>query len=147
MSILKLSLAISSLLTLSYADVKQLDGTWMLDDDGSIIKIEKGIATFTYLTPTLHDDFGFRPGDLSFRAEPVGGNTFKGTKYLKFPVWMWEKCPEKKEIEGTLEMTLSEDGETLEGKWQRSFLDVEDCSIKTPSDAFVNFNYMKLEDE
>jgi len=107
-------------------------GLW-LRDDGGMIKISqdgtKIKAVHVKVVPENHELYGFAPGDTHFEGV-AHGRTINGNVMGHLPIAKWKSlCPRSWAFWSENELALSEDGNTLEGRWKYSEVSDKDCSI------------------
>jgi hypothetical protein len=83
-------------------------------------------------------DSGIKPGDVAFTGTIVG-SIFSGDFYHKFPLDMQRKCPANWYTATPLYLTLSADGNTMEGDIMSSY-EEDNCTITDR-----RFDHFKLE--
>lgn len=120
--------------SVSSAQSKPADfaGYW-LRDDGGVIKIsvagDKVTAVHVKVVPENRDIYGFEPGDTHFEGIANAG-TMTGKVMSHLPVAKWKKlCPGRWASWTDNELTLSEDGKVLQGRWKYQEVSDKDCSI------------------
>ena len=108
-----------------------LSGLWVRDD-GGVVKFaqdgQKIRATHVELAVPVRDVFGFRPGD-DHMVGVLQGRTLRGKMYVHLPVGWKARCPEQWARLADIELTVSEDGNTIEGRWEWHQVTDKDCSI------------------
>ena len=108
-----------------------LSGIWVRDD-GGVVKFaqdgQKIRATHVELAVPVRDVFGFRPGD-DHMVGVLQGRTLRGKMYVHLPVQWKSRCPEQWARLADIELTVSEDGNTIEGRWEWHQVTDKDCSI------------------
>ncbi len=107
-------------------------GYW-LRDDGGVIKVSvvgnKVTAVHVKVVPENRDVYGFEPGDAHFEGIVQNG-TMTGHVMAHLPVAKWKKlCPARWASWTENELTLSEDGKVLQGRWKYKEVSDKDCSI------------------
>jgi len=108
-----------------------LSGLWVRDD-GGVVRFsqdaQKVRAVHVELAVPIRDVFGFRPGD-DHMAGILEGRTLRGKMYVHLPVERKSRCPEQWARLTDIELTVSEDGNTIEGRWEWHQVRDKDCSI------------------
>lgn len=109
-----------------------LSGFW-LRDDGGVIKISVNGANVKAVhfkvVPENRDVYGFEPGDVHFEGI-THGLTITGKVMGHLAVAKWKKlCPDRWASWADNELTLSDDGNTLQGRWKHTEISDKDCSI------------------
>lgn len=127
-------LAIPFLSVLSAAQSTPADfaGYW-LRDDGGVIKVsvdgDKVTAVHVKVVPENRDVYGFEPGDVHFEGM-VRNGTMAGHVMAHLPVAKWKKlCPGRWASWADNELTLSDDGKVLQGRWKYQEISDKDCSV------------------
>jgi hypothetical protein len=104
---------------------------WKRDDTGTIVQIVRNGNTVTAIMSSPSATAaraGRSTGDLAFKGS-YEGRTIKGTAYIRFSNDDVSRCPEfNGEQKSDLELTLSEDGNTLSGSREDYSLSA-DCNI------------------
>jgi len=120
--------------SLSSAQSKPADfaGYW-LRDDGGVIKVSvdgnKLTAIHVKVVPENRDVYGFEPGDAHFEGIVQGG-TMCGKVMGHLAVAKWKKlCPARWASWTENELTLSQDGKVLQGRWKYQEISDKDCSV------------------
>jgi VWA domain-containing protein len=129
---LLLLVAISSDSSPAQSKPPDFSGFW-LRDDGGIIKISvigtNVKAVHVKVVPENRSVYGFVPGDTHFEGT-ARGRTFTGKVMGHLAVAKWKKlCPGRWASWADNELTLSEDGTTLAGRWKHLEVSDKDCSI------------------
>lgn len=78
---------------------------------GKYIKLTKGDI----------DNFGYNVNELSIKGK-FDGKTFIGKIHIKFPIEFKQKCPQQWDTEVSIELSLSKDGNMLQGKLPNNIL-------------------------
>jgi hypothetical protein len=107
-------------------------GYW-LRDDGGVIKIsvdgDKVTAIHVKVVPENRDIYGFEPGDVHFEGV-VHGSTMTGKVMGHLAVAKWKRlCPARWASWADNELTLSNDGKVLQGRWKYQEVSDKDCSV------------------
>lgn len=107
-------------------------GYW-LRDDGGVIKAsvdgDKVTAVHVKVVPENRDVYGFEPGDAHFEGI-VRNGTMAGYVMAHLPVAKWKKlCPGRWASWTDNELTLSDDGKVLQGRWKYQEISEKDCSV------------------
>ncbi len=109
-----------------------LTGLWTRED-GTVVKFTQDTndvrAVYVELTPELLDVFGFAPGDEHVIAT-IDGRDITGKMHAHYPVSKKSKCPKIWAGLADVELTLSEDGNTMEGRWNRVTTDMNTCTLQ-----------------
>ena len=109
--------------------VPDLSGLWVHEDWGEMSISQDGQqvnATYTNLS-SFTTERGFKVGDQAFYGTFEDQN-LSGKLQLHFPVTYQSACPDQWTMWGDLALTLSEDGDTLQGQAYHHNIH-EDCSI------------------
>lgn len=108
-----------------------LSGLWVRDD-GGVVRFsqdaQKVRAVHVELAVPIRDVFGFRPGD-DHMAGVLDGRTLRGKMYVHLPVEWKPRCPEQWARLADIELTVSADGNAIEGRWKWHQVSDKDCSI------------------
>ena len=108
-----------------------LAGMWTREDGGVLRVVHEG-NTITMIhhevTPIVHTDFGFNPGDEHVIAT-LDGPSVRGRMHIHLPVSWKTICPDQWDHWTGIELTLSEDGNTLSGRWEQSHFRNTDCTL------------------
>ncbi len=110
--------------------VPDLSGLWVHEDWGEMSISQDGQqvnATFTKLSTWMIDDCGYKVGDQALYGT-LTDQTITGKVYGLFCGTFRSRCPDQWIIWEDLTLTLSEDGNTLQGQWYNHTIH-EDCSI------------------
>ncbi|RLC19899.1 MAG: hypothetical protein DRI57_06065 [Deltaproteobacteria bacterium] len=110
--------------------VPDLSGLWVHEDWGEMSILQNGQqvnATFTKLSTWMIDDCGYKVGDQALYGT-LTDQTITGKVYGLFCGTFRSRCPDQWIIWEDLTLTLSEDGNTLQGQWYNHTIH-EDCSI------------------
>jgi len=106
-----------------------LSGVWTRED-GGVFQVSEDGDTVTMVhrevTPQVRREFGFDPGDEHVVAT-VEGHTVRGKMHVRLPLSWKTICPESWDHWSRIELTLSDDGNTLEGRWERTNVSREGC--------------------
>lgn len=109
-----------------------LSGLWTRED-GGIVKItqegEALRAVHVKLARPLKEVFGFEPGD-DHLIGTLEGRTIRGRMNVHLPVEWKSRCPEKWAHWSDIELTVSEDGNTLEGRWKKTHFTHPGCILQ-----------------
>lgn len=128
-SVVLIVLPINSVHSESPPDVT---GLWTRGD-GNIVKFTQDgnrvRAVYVELTPELLNYFGFAPGDEHIIAT-LDGRDVTGKMHSHYPVFKRSKCPKIWAGLTDIELTLSEDGNTMEGRWHRNTSDFNTCKLQ-----------------
>jgi hypothetical protein len=84
--------------------------------------------THLEVTLAVGKEFGFRPGDEHVIAT-LDGRTLNGQMHVRLPVTWKTICPDQWDHWSPIELTLSEDGNTLEGRWKKTHFNSEKCEL------------------
>ena len=126
-----LALVISSALSSQAERPLDLSGQWVRDD-GGVVRIsqdgQKIKAIHVELSVPVRDVFGFRPGD-DHMIGILDGQQIRGKMFVHLPVEWKSRCPEQWAHLSDIELTVSEDGNTIEGRWERTYYSDRDCSL------------------
>ncbi|MDZ4339463.1 MAG: VWA domain-containing protein [candidate division NC10 bacterium] len=126
-----LALVISSPLSSQAERPLDLSGLWVRDD-GGVVRIsqdgQKIKAIHVELSVPVRDVFGFRPGD-DHMTGILDGQQIRGKMFVHLPVEWKSRCPEQWAHLSDIELTVSEDGNTIEGRWERTYYSDRDCSL------------------
>ena len=107
-------------------------GFW-LRDDGGVIKVSQDganvKAVHVNVVPENREVYGFVPGDVHFEGV-AHGRAITGKVMGHLPMAKWKPlCPGQWASWADNELTLTEDGNTLEGRWKHTIVSDKDCSI------------------
>lgn len=108
-----------------------LAGAWTREDGGVLRITQEGQAVkmvHTEVTRAVHQDFGFNPGDEHVAAT-LEGRALRGKMHAHLPVQWKTICPDQWDHWTGIELTLSEDGETLTGRWEQTFFSRDKCQL------------------
>ncbi len=109
-----------------------LTGTWTRED-GGILRVTQNGNTIKMIhhevTPVVHKDFGFNPGDEHVIAT-LEGRSVRGKMHVRLPVSWKTICPDQWDHWSGIELTLSDDSNTLTGRWERTFLTGKGCKFE-----------------
>ena len=126
-----LALVISSALSSQAQRPLDLSGLWVRDD-GGVVKMsqdgQKIKAIHVELSVPVRDVFGFRPGD-DHMTGILDGQKIRGKMFVHLPVEWKSRCPDKWAWLNDIELTVSEDGNTIEGRWEWSHHSDQDCRL------------------
>ncbi|MGH7455431.1 MAG: hypothetical protein ACRENG_29020, partial [bacterium] len=109
-----------------------LSGLWYTGYNGEIVvNVSHDGANLdaVYVEPgkELRNVYGFKPGEPAFRGK-ISGKEFRGTILTHFPIEFKSRCPGQWIQWKDLKLSLTEDGNTLQGLWIRAWIE-EDCTI------------------
>lgn len=109
------------------------DALWKREDTGDVLKISrngKDVIALMYGPSEEAASRGRKRGDVAFEGL-FEGNTITATAYLLFSATDVERCPELAgDHRFALELTLSEDGNTLSGTRENFELHKNECNIR-----------------
>lgn len=108
-----------------------LSGLWNSGED--IVRISQSgqsvTATWAQMSEAAQRESGWKPGgDLSFRGT-LEGNRLRGELHYRFSKKSWKQCPAHREGWTEVVLTLSPDGDTLQGHWLDQIL-YSDCTVR-----------------
>ncbi|MFY9551810.1 MAG: VWA domain-containing protein [Thermoanaerobaculia bacterium] len=113
---------------------RDLSGLWVRDD-GGIVRISQEGATIkavhVEVSKPVREEFEFHPGDTHVLAA-LEGRTIRGkmqTHYSVKPVNFKALCPGQWVDWADLELDVSPDGDTLEGRWKHKIMTSQGCSV------------------
>ncbi len=140
-----LVLAVLPINTVHGESLSHMTGLWTRGD-GTVVEFtqegNKVRAVYVELTPRLINDFGFAPGDEHIIAT-IDGRDVKGKMHHHYPVAKKSKCPKIWAGLVDMELTLSEDGNTLEGRWRQEHSNFNNC--KFVSRNWVPRKYVRVQ--
>ena len=113
------------------ATANDLSGFWGNDSWGEMVVTQNGqdiIAVYTNPSTDVVENYGFKIGDQAFYGT-LSGQSLTGKVHLHFPVEFQSVCPEQWAFWDDLELTLSEDSNTLQGRWKNSYLNSAGCTV------------------
>jgi hypothetical protein len=108
-----------------------LSGVWTREDGGMLRVIQDGQTVkmiHLEVTPVVHKDFGFNPGDEHVLGTLEGRNV-RGKMHVRLPVSWKTICPDQWDHWSGIELTLSEDGDALQGRWEQTHFSREGCAL------------------
>lgn len=109
------------------------DALWKREDNGDVLQISrngKDVIALMYGPSEEAARRGRKRGDVAFEGL-FEGNTITATAYLLFSATDVERCPELAgDHRFALELTLSEDGNTLSGTRENFELHKNECNIR-----------------
>jgi hypothetical protein len=106
-----------------------LSGVWIREDGGIARMVQEGnrlTAVHLEVTTQVRDVFGFRPGDEHFVAT-VDGRSIRGKMRSHLPVGWKTRCPDQWAHLSDIELAVSPDGNTLEGRWKKITIGSRGC--------------------
>jgi len=95
-----------------------MSGLWIADNSWEVFISQNGQeinAVCTKLTTTQIETYGFKIGDQSFYGT-LSGQQVTGKIHLHFPVTSKTLCPSQWDLYDDLVMTISSDGNTMQGQ-------------------------------
>ena len=108
-----------------------LAGMWTREDGGVLQVTQDGQTikmVHVEVTRTVHEEFGFNPGDEHV-VGALEGRTLRGKMHVRLPVSWKTICPDEWDHWSGIEVTLSDDGNTLDGRWERTFYSSTNCQV------------------
>ena len=99
-----------------------LAGVWTRED-GGVLRVTQEGRTITMVhvevTSIVRKEFGFNPGDEHVIGT-LEGRSLRGKMHVRLPVSWKTMCPDEWDHWSNIELTLSEDGNTLTGRWEQT---------------------------
>jgi hypothetical protein len=108
-----------------------LSGVWAREDGGVLRLTQDGQTVkmvHLEVTPVVHKDFGFNPGDEHVMGT-LEGRTLRGKMHVRLPVSWKTICPDQWDHWSGIEVSLSQDGNTLTGRWEQTFFSRDKCQL------------------
>ncbi len=108
-----------------------LSGVWTREDGGVIRVTQDGQSVkmvHLEVIAAIHKEFGFNPGD-EHAVGTVAGRNLTGEMHVRLPVPWKTICPDQWDHWTPLELTLSEDGNTLTGRWEKTHFSSQACEL------------------
>jgi outer membrane protein OmpA-like peptidoglycan-associated protein len=124
-----------------------VSGMWTRGD-GGVVAVSQHGTTITMVhvevIPQVRSEFDFAPGDEHARGT-LDSRAFRGQMHVHLVHRMKTLCPDQWDRWPPLELTLSEDGNTLEGRWQKEYFSDRDCSHT--SSEWIPWKYTRVTQE
>jgi outer membrane protein OmpA-like peptidoglycan-associated protein len=124
-----------------------LSGSWRRGDGGVVAVSQHGdkiTMVHVEVTPQVRSEFEFEPGD-EHAVGTLEGRSFHGQMHVHLMHRMKTICPKEWDRWATLELTLSDDGNTLEGRWQNEHFSDRDCSFAFSE--WIPWKYARVTEE
>jgi hypothetical protein len=122
-----------------------LSGLWRRGDGGIVKITQEGQtvrAVHVELIKELREIYGFEPGDDHFIAM-LEGRTVRGRMNEHMELQGKSRCPEQWAHWTDTELTVSEDGNTLQGRWKR--LTFTGCALQ--KETWTPIKYTRVQPE
>ncbi|HEU5321493.1 MAG TPA: hypothetical protein VFX28_11860, partial [Methylomirabilota bacterium] len=109
----------------------ELSGVWRREDGGVVRLSQAGPRVemvHVEVVPQVRKEFGFDPGDDHVVAT-LDGRALRGQMHVRLPLAWKTICPEQWDHWSGIELTLSDDGDTLQGRWERIHYTSQGCTV------------------
>lgn len=108
-----------------------LSGVWTRED-GGVLRVTQDGQTVKMVhievTPQVRREFGFNPGDEHV-VGTLDGRNLKGKMHVRLPLSWKTICPDQWDHWSGIELTLSEDGNSLQGRWEQTHFSRQGCAL------------------